>query len=181
MKTTKLLLSCLLMVGATTQMSMAEEKVAKGTTLGFKHCMKPGAPVDITYTTTKVKVDEVSEVNIILTTTLQSGEMEVTINLDEALTQIDEPLESIKFMISAVQKEYPIRMKVSAKKDGLYYVRLLTKIDSGNGARMRAMAVPIYVGDGKLKQKSRQVIMKAMGGENISVSKAEETITFIEN
>jgi len=116
------------MVGATTQMSMAEEKVAKGTTLGFKHCMKPGAPVDITYTTTKVKVDEVSEVNIILTTTLQSGEMEVTINLDEALTQIDEPLESIKFMISAVQKEYPIRMKVSAKKDGLYYVRLFPKI-----------------------------------------------------
>jgi hypothetical protein len=56
----------------------------------------------------------------------------------------------------------------------------LIKIEDGKSTKMRAMAVPVYVGDGKLKKKSNRVIMKAMSGENISVSKAEETIKVIE-
>jgi hypothetical protein len=41
------------------------------------------------------------------------------------------------------------------------------------------LAVPVYVGDGQLKKKNKQKIMKAMSGENISISKAQETIEII--
>lgn len=185
-KTTKLLLSCLLATSLTGEFAMASEeinsneKAVKGTTIGFKHCVKPGAPVDMTFNTERVALNETAEVSIALSTTLQSGEMEVTITLDEELTTIGEAYNSINFSISPSQKEYNIDLKVSAAQDGLYYVRLLTKVDGADGTRMRAFAVPIYVGNGKLKKKSNQVIMKAVSGENLSISKAEETIETIQ-
>ncbi|MCH9739467.1 MAG: hypothetical protein K0U38_01310 [Epsilonproteobacteria bacterium] len=181
MKTKKLLLACLFIAGVSTQITVAEENIVKGTTIGFEHCVKPGAPIDMTYETPKrVEVNEVATVNIALTTTLKTGEMEVDITLDEALESADEMQTRQRFNISAEQKEYTLAFRVSAKEEGLYYIRLLTKVESGDGARMRALAVPVYVGEGKLKKKG-EVIMKALGGENISVSKAQETIEIIED
>lgn len=64
-------------------------------------------------------------------------------------------------------------MQVSAKEDGLYYIRLLTKIDKGVDSKLRAFAVPVQVGE---RKKAKHVMMKSHSGENISISKAVETI-----
>jgi hypothetical protein len=177
-KTTKLLIASILMISLNKEVAMAKDnKIAEGTTIG--HYQKPGAPVDITYHSTRVALDEIADINISLITTLHSGEMEVKINLDDNLEQIGEAYDSVSFTLSPNQKSYDINLKVKSSKDGLYYVRLLAKVDTIGGAKMRALAVPVYVGDGKLKKKSNQKIMKSLSGENISISKAEETIEII--
>jgi len=176
-KTTKLLIASLLITGITGVAVAKDNTIAKGTTIG--HYQKPGAPVDVTYSSTRVGINEIADINISLTTSLKSGEMEVKIDVDKNLEQIGEKYSSVSFSLSPNQKTYDINLKVKSSKDGLYYIRLLARIDSASGAKMRALAVPVYVGDGQLKKKSKQRIMKAMSGENISVSKAEETIEII--
>ena len=180
MKTKTLLLSCLLMTGVATA-NATDANISKGSTMDFKYCYKPGAPIDMSYESSKVQAGEIANVNVKLMTTLSSGEMEVTVNLDEGLTS-DGVIQTVqKLTILPDEKEYALNFRVLAQEDGLYYIRLLTKVESGDGARMRAFAVPIYVGDAKLKTKSKQVIMKVLGGENISVSKAQETIEIIKD
>jgi len=177
-KTTKLLIASLLITSITGGVAMAKDNtIVKGTTIG--HYQKPGAPVDINYSSTRVGIDEVSDINISLITSLKSGDMDVKINLDNNLEQIGDKYSSISFTLSPNQKTYDINLKVKCAKDGLYYIRLLAKVNSGSGVQMRALAVPVYVGDGQLKKRSKQIIMKSMSGENISVSKAEETIEII--
>ncbi|NEW60619.1 hypothetical protein GSY74_04925 [Sulfurovum sp. bin170] len=181
MKKTKLLLSCLLMAGLTGEIAMAKDnQIAEGTTIGFEHCMKPGAPIDITYKATKVGLNEVADINVTLTTSIGAGDMVVTIDFDEKLKRESEVYDSMRFSLSDTTNDYKLNFKASSSEDGLYYIRFLAKIENGGSTRMRAMAVPVYVGDGKLKRKGNRVIMKAVGGENISVSKAEETIEVIE-
>lgn len=178
-KTKTILLSCLLMTGAV-MADTSNTNVSEGTTVGFEHCYKPGAPIDMSYNSSKVAVGEVSDVRVKLVTTQESGEMEVTVDLDEGLTS-DIAVEGVtKYTILPGENSYLMNFRVSSNEDGLYYIRILAKIDNGDGPRMRAFAVPVYVGDAKLKSKSRQVVTKALNSENISVSKAQETIKIIE-
>ncbi len=193
-KATKLLLTSLMIISSTgvlmaqdenqtvkndvnKTLKLKEKNIVKGTTIG--HYQKPGAPVDLTYTTTKVAVGAVADVNITLTTTLKSGNMNVNLTFDNNLEQVGTDYSSIIFTLSPAQKKYDINLKVKGQKDGLYYIRLLIQIDGDGGPKMRALAVPVYIGDGQLKKKTNQLLMKAIGGENISVSKAEETIKII--
>jgi len=182
MKTTsKLLLSCLVLTGLTGTEAMAKDNTSKMetiTTIG--HYQKPGAPIDLTHNVARVAVGEYADINATLTTTLHSGEMEVSVTMDEGL-ESEEPISDVtKFVLSDDQNSYTLHFHVLAQKDGLYYIRLLAKVDDGTGAKMRAMAIPVYVGEGRLKKKSNQVIMKAMSGENISISKAQETVEIVE-
>jgi len=179
MKKTNLILSCLLMTSLVGEVAMAKDnRVIEGTTIG--HYQKPGAPIDVSYKTTKVGLNDIADINVTLTTALNSGEMIVEINFDEKLKNKGEVYDSMRFSLSDSTNEYKLNFKVSSAEDGLYYIRLLAKVDAPSGKRMRAMAVPVYIGNGKLKKKGSRVIMKAMSGENISVSKAEETIEVIE-
>lgn len=179
MKTTTLFLASLLLTGVA-MADTTDINISKGSTVDFEHCYKPGAPVDMSYESSKVQAGEIANVDVKLLTTLPSGEMEVTVTLDEGL-ESDTTIQPVqKLTILPDENEYTLNFRVSAQEDGLYYIRLLTKVESGDGARMRAFAIPVYVGDAKLKTKSKQVIMKALGGENISVSKAQETIEIIE-
>jgi hypothetical protein len=179
MKKTTTILSCLLMTSLTGEIAMAKDtKIVEGTTVG--HYQKPGAPIDVTYKATKVGLNEVSEINVTLTTALSSGEMIVSIDFDKKLKRESEEYDSIRFALSKATNDYNLNFKASALEDGLYYIRLLAKIEDGSNTQMRAMAVPVYIGDGKLKKKGNRVIMKAISGENISISKAEETIEVIE-
>jgi hypothetical protein len=179
MKKRNLIMSCLLLTSLTGDIAMAEDnnRTVKATTIG--HYQKPGAPIDITYESLKVGVNETSDVKISLTTTLTSGDMEVDIDFDKDLKTIGDVYNKMTFSLNPNSKSYDINMQVSSSKDGLYYIRLLTKVNSGSGAKMRAFAVPIYVGDGQLKRKSKQLLMKALGGENLSISNAEETVEAI--
>lgn len=152
-------------------------RTVKGTTLG--KYQKPGAPIDITYQSTKVKLNEPSDINISFTTPLKSGEMEVDINIDKNLKTIGEVYNKITYSLNPNQKEYNLNLRVVSSKNGLYYIRLLTKVNGKNGVKTRAFAVPIYIGNGKLQKKSHQLVLKALSGENLSISKAEESVEII--
>ncbi len=150
-------------------------RTVKGTTIG--KYLKPGASVNITYMSKKAKLNEPSDVNISFTTPIKSGEMEVDINFDKNLNVIGEAYDKITFALSPNQKEYNLNFRVTSSKNGLYYIRLLTKVNN----RTRAFAVPIYIGSGKLQKNGHQLVMKALNGENLSISKAEETVEVIED
>ena len=183
MKQSNLIISFLLIVGLMGDIMVADDnstinnKIVKGTTVG--HYQKPGAPIDINYSSTRVGLNEISDVNISLITSVKSGDMEVNIDIDKNLKVEGENYNKITFSLDPNEKEYNINLKLLSSKDGLYYVRLLTKIDNENSLKMRAFAVPIYVGNGQLKRKTNQLIRKAMSGENLSISKAEETVEIL--
>lgn len=145
-----------------------------GTTLG--HYSKPGAPIDMSYLSNRVNKNEMSDINITLTTTVRTGNMNVLLNFEDELKQESNVPKEINFEITPNKKKYFINLKVSSSKDGLYYIRLLTKIDKGTGSKMRAFAVPVFIGEEPKRKSSSTIIMKASGGENISISKAVETI-----
>ena len=98
--------------------------------------------------------------------------MKVIIKIDNRLNATQKIDKIISFTLDKSQNEYPLKMNVSADTDGVYYIRLLVKID-GKGSR--AFAVPIYIGEGRVK-KSEVSIEKTATGENISVSKAVESV-----
>ena len=151
-----------------------------GTTIG--HYLKPGAPIDMTYLSKNIDSNEsnkIYDVNITLTSTVRYGTMKVKLTLDDKLTPLSSIEKELTFEISPEQKKYPINLQVSAKEDGLYYIRLLTKIDKGVSSKLRAFAVPVQVGKRK-KLNRNSVMMKSHSGENISISKAVETISVVE-
>lgn len=151
------------------------DHIKTGTTIG--HYAKPGAPIDMSYRSSPVKSNETSEINITLTTSAQTGIMHVQLSFDENLTQVSSVDENLDFQITPQQATYPINLQVSSLEDGLYYIRLLTQVDQGSAAQLRAFAVPVYIGENPQPKTRSNKIMKAMSGENISVSKAIETIS----
>lgn len=165
-KIISLLTPLLLLVGL-------EAKPMEGTTVG--HYQKPGAPIDMKYKSDPVDVNQTADINITLSTSVQFGTMNVTLKLDENLSQQTDVQENLTFDIQPNKRTFDIHLKVSSQQEGLYYIRLLCKNGNSRTARMRAFAVPVYIGD-NTKPKSKGLLMKAMSGENLSISKAIETI-----
>jgi len=54
----------------------------------MNHYAKPGAPIDMKYTSQKVDVNETSDVNITLTTSIKSGTISTIMHLDENLISL---------------------------------------------------------------------------------------------
>jgi len=158
--------------------TISENTVLEGTTIG--KYSKPGAPIDMSYKTTKVDSNETADVNITLTTTVTSGTLMAEITFDDKLTIENDVDQNQSFDVSPDAKTFFINLKVSSLEDGLYYIRLLTKVDKGYGLKLRSFAVPVYIGDNpKPTVKGNIKLLKASSGENISVSKAVETIEVI--
>ncbi|WP_309500227.1 hypothetical protein [Sulfurovum sp.] len=173
MKVFKILLASSLLISTTAIAFTAKvEKsvLAKGTSIG-KYA-KPGAPVNITYTSEHVSMGDISKVDIVLSTNVTTGKMKVKVKVDKGLDEISDIEKHLSFDLSDGKKEYPLHLEVSAAEDGLYYVKLLVSI---KGQGMRAFAVPVYVGDGTLRAKKRAV-EKTTSGEIITVSPAQESI-----
>jgi len=147
----------------------------------FHAYSKPGAPIDMEFNSTKVDVNETADVNITLSTSVQTGTLSVVVNIDENMSIVNDFDNNRTFQITPNQKDFNLNLQVSCAKEGLFYVRLLTKIDRGYGLKLRSFAVPVYVGERpKSLNKSISLQMKALSdGENISVSKAIETIKVI--
>ena len=190
MKKTILILVPLLVVGlyanskkinpeeSITVKSIGEKTIIEGTTVG--KYSKPGAPIDMTYKTTKVDTNETADVNITLTTTAQNGTVSISMNFDDNLTLVNDVDSNQSFEIAPDAKSFNIDMKVRSEYDGLYYIRLLCKVDKGQHPKLRSFAIPVMVGENpKPKTKAGISFLKAKSGENISVSKAVETIEVI--
>ena len=170
--------SALLLAGLTTNMALADKVKETITTKGKYR--KPGAPIDMTHTKAHVAVGEVATIDVTFITSLRSGNIEIEVTLDEGLESQDTLSSITSFELRPDQRDYNMTFNVSAKKDGLYYIRLLGKAGERESIRMRSFAIPVYVGEGKLQKKGKQLIMKAKGGENLSVSNAEETIEYVD-
>lgn len=144
--------------------------LVKGSSIG--QYAKPGAPVEIRYTSEHIDVGDVSNVDIVLTSSAKTGTMKVKVKIDKGLNEITNTDKQLSFDLDKGEKEYPLHLEVSAHKDGLYYVRVMVTIkDKG----MRAFAVPVYVGKGTLT-KNKTNVEKTKSGENMILFKAEETI-----
>ena len=149
---------------------VSEPKLIKGTSIG-KYA-KPGAPVDISYTSQNVEAGEGAEVTIDLSTSIQTGTMRIKIKMDKQLSALQKIDKDLSFPLEKSTNNYPLKMYVSAEADGVYYIKLLVTI-KGKGSR--AFAVPVYIGEGRVK-KNKVSVQKTAAGENISVSKAVESV-----
>ena len=179
MKKITLLMTPLLLVFGLNAEALKAEKISSSNTM-FQYS-KPGASIDMKHESQKVDVNEPSDINITLSTVVTQGTLSAEITLDEnliALTTIDK---KPSYTIQQGQQSFNINFQVKAEKQGLYYIRLLTKIDKGYGVKLRSFAVPVYVGkEPKIISKSLTSSFKALdNGERISVSKAVETIEII--
>jgi len=158
--------------------TIGNKTTIEGTTVG--KYSKPGAPIDMTYKTTKVGINETADVNITLTTTAQSGKVLVSMNIDNNLTLVNSVDTNQSFEIGTDKKSFNIDMQVRSKYEGLYYIRILSKVETGQHPKLRSFAVPIMIGENpKPKTRAGVNFLKAKSGENISVSKAVETIEVI--
>jgi len=171
MKMTTLLLTPLMLI-----FTLQADTISKGST--FHQYSKPGASIDMEYTSDKVDVNETSDINITLTTPLTQGEVSVTLTLDEGLNTIKRIDKNLTYLIQPQTQNFLINFQVQSDKADLYYIRLLTKVTNDFGTKLRSFAIPVYIGQKQtLLNKRISPSMKALNlGENISVSKAIETI-----
>ena len=174
MKTITLILTPLLFL-----LGLNAKEISSNST--FHQYSKPGAPIHMNYTSQKVDINEICNVKITLSTSIKKGTISTLINLDEKLSSLTKFNDNVSFEVTPNQQEFVIHLQVKSKEQGLYYIRLLTKVDKGYGVKLRSFAVPIYIGEeAEITKKSINSTMKALGsGENISISKAVETIEVV--
>lgn len=144
MKTSYILFVAVLLLGTSAMALTAKVEspvFIKGTSVGSY--AKPGAAVDIRYSSEQVNVGEVSKVDIFLTTSIELGTMKVVLKVDKGLDRHSDLATDFSFELDKDKKEYPLHLEVSSDEDGLYYVRVLVSI---KGQGMRAFAVPVHVG-----------------------------------
>ena len=162
--------SCIALITSTSMLNASGEKISRGSSVG-KYA-KPGAPVDIRFTSQNVETGERAEVKINLLTSIESGNMDVSLKLDSGLYSKKNREEKIHFNLTAKDSSYSITLHLSANDDNVYYVRLIVRIE---GKGVRAFAVPVFIGEGRVKKSSSSKFSKSASGEKLSVSKAVES------
>ena len=167
---TKLIKLCIVSTMMVTLGCASSSKVTEETSVG-KYA-KPGAPVDIRFTSQNVEVGESAEVKINLLTSVESGHMDVSLKLDSGLYSKKNMEDIIHFDLNTTGSPYPIILHLSANADNVYYIRLMVRIE-GKGAR--AFAVPVFIGEGRVKKSGSSKFSKSASGEKLSVSKAVES------
>ena len=156
----------------TMAMSAKPQKIEKlsGTTLGTYQ--KPGAPVNMTYTSEHPQVGQTAMVEIDLITSQASGKMRVSIHPDDTLESVGEFTPRVIFNLRADQTHYPIKLQVRSQKEGRHYIRLMVKMDKSG---FRAFAIPVNIGTvDTLQQKPTSTTPHT---QQLHISPAEETIT----
>ena len=146
------------------------DKITMGNSVG-KYA-KPGAPVDIRFSSQNVLAGESAEVKISLLSSVKSGSMYVLLKLGSGLYTTEKMEKNVYFNLNAKNKPYPIILHLSANTDNVYYVRLMVSIE-GKGSR--TFAVPVFIGEGRVKKSHSLKLSRSISGENLSVSKAVES------
>lgn len=171
MKTTIILIGSLFLGTLSVAMTSKVDKpvLVRGSSIG--EYAKPGAPVDINYTSEHVNVGDVSRVDIELSSSVLTGSMSVKVKVDEDLSLVNNLTKHLSFNLGKGKKNYPLHLKVIAHEDGLYYIHLMVAI---KGKGMRTFAVPVYIGKGNLRN-NKVDIKKTTSGESVTVFSGEET------
>ncbi|HHD82121.1 MAG TPA: hypothetical protein ENK82_06305 [Campylobacterales bacterium] len=144
---------------------------------------KPGAPITISHAKKIVAdVNQTIDVNLTLSSSSNSGKLHVITVVDPKLKSSSTLDTNASFDIRPDQQEFLMNFQVTPTKEGILYIKLLTEIKTDYSKKSRSFAVPIYVGEYEkplIKSKSSNSF-KALGStENISISKAKETVEVI--
>jgi len=137
-----------------------------------KHKKKLALAADLAYSSEHVGVDEISDINITITTSLQSGILQVNLSaLDEDLKGLAK--EDMEFKLSASEENsFPINLQVSSEVEGIHYINLTLSVE-GEGANV--FVVPVNVGE-VANVLSNKKLETTDEGIAISVSQAQEEI-----
>ena len=133
---------------------------------------KPGAPIEIVYSSQKVLAGELSNINIDLLPQVNMGKMDVEIRLGKGLDEISASKKKFIFDLEKERESYNFNLNVVSAVDGLYYIRVMVTIE---GKGMRVFAVPVYIGEVTSKR-ADQPFQKTEKGTDIVVFPANETI-----
>jgi hypothetical protein len=132
---------------------------------------KPGLAVEMNYKVEEVQLDELSHVEVSLVTGLSEGTLTVDVStLDGELRGIEK--NHYEFELSKDIKTFPLEFDLSSSMNGIHYVSLLLSVE---GEGKRSFAIPVQVGKKVLKMTQKEVY-KTKDGEELSISKAIETI-----
>ena len=137
---------------------------------------KPGASVNMSYKAKRVALNEIADLNVVFSTMASTGTLALEVKLDNALKAEETIKSKYLFSLDANQTEHKLNLKVSSSQDGRHYIRILAKLNAGEGQRLRSFAIPISVGSGQVKFSKQKPVLKNSNGENISVYKAEEVM-----
>ena len=99
--------------------------VVSGTSVG--KYLKPGLGVELTYSSEKVDVNKVSDVNITLTSSaIDNGILDVTLRLDKELEGLKE--DTYAFTIDKNNRSFSIKLHLSSAIEGIHYVNLFAEV-----------------------------------------------------
>ncbi|MEE9303235.1 MAG: hypothetical protein V3U84_05565 [Thiotrichaceae bacterium] len=111
---------------------------------------KPGAPVQLSYTSTKVQAGEESQIDLIFSTQTfdemnKEGAISINVTVDNGLT-ISNLSSVFDIQLEPNTTDYPISFSASADSSGLYYVNIFASMLVGANNMNRAFAIPVQVG-----------------------------------
>jgi len=132
---------------------------------------KSNLPVNVRYTTEQVDVNETSNVDVSISTTLSKGTLKVKINdLENDLEGLDDA--ELLFELSEDSNSFPLNFQVSSEVAGIHYISFIFSVE---GKGVKALSIPINIGKEIVQQKVQKAI-KNSNGVPLSISHAEEVI-----
>lgn len=132
-----------------------QKPLIKGSTIGTYQ--KPGASININYTSEHIEAGEISNINIEFISKLKE-DFNIKISSSKEVS-IKSPL---TYTLNLSKKNI-LNIKVKTYKDGVFYINIFATLKNG---KFRAFTIPIYVGSGAIEKKSSNNL-KQYNGKNI--------------
>lgn len=135
---------------------------------------KPGAPVALEYRLpATIAPGGTVDVSLNFRTSTPKGTLEVRLNGGNNL-EVAGP-ESASFPLGS-SNTYPLNTRIATQGAGVFYLNVLATETLPNGNRsVRAMAVPVQVGDVPLQKSSPGKLQKDKSGQQLIIMPAEES------
>ena len=161
----------------------AVHAAAKGVLTGSNkgQYMKPGAPVQLSYTTDKVAaVGQISDIQAVLhLTSANVDQLQVDISTDEGVTIHRSPGSSIQLSVQPGQLDYPLQLSASAGNVGLSYINMIVTTVQNCNKQSRGLAIPFQVGSDEAVtalRKAKSPVVFDSDNNPVIPMQAEETI-----
>ncbi len=139
----------------------------EGTSIG--HYQKPGAAVDINYSTDIVQASEASTVHITLSSPVTEGRLEISLST-EGRGLILPKAHSYGFDMNSQTRSHSMELSVYADEEDRYYITLVAKIVKKEHIESRVFSIPVQVGlNQKIKKPNKNLIQENGTGRKIVI------------
>lgn len=150
-----------------------------GTTKG--QYQKPGAPVNLSYTSDKVNVGDVSNIQATLhLSALNLDAVQVVMNVDEGVTLLSSPGDNFSLPLQPNKLDYPLMFSASSYDTGLRYINLVVTTTRGAETQNRAFSIPVQAGTNddvkRMMKASNSPVQRDASGTLVVPMQAEEVI-----